>query len=324
MQDNVDIGTCEKDLCIIYGTQDRKRLSELQEKERELARSSFKYLATDVLDIKNSYIRLGFHLSECKSLGYYSDFGFDSLEEFVAVNFGLDKSALSRCLNVYYKFSFCQSGHSKMCIDDKYSAYSYSQLCEMVSMDDAHLREVKPEMTVKELRELKKRVIDIAPEKIKVLMESYRKKGKPFTRKYVLERMMEDGSSYSGGNYLGFDISFFPGKVSIDNSSRYFFKNILDEYEHFGNVFEEELPVDEVATSQPSIPTLFRDDLHSLRGAALSARIKKAVPLHDGQNLIISVFDAAGKKLNDMECVMLVEDYEGYIFRLVPKDAEKG
>ena len=43
-----------------------------------------------------------------------------------------------------------------MFLDDKYKEYSYSQLSEMLQMNDKQIAQIKPEMTVKEIRELKK------------------------------------------------------------------------------------------------------------------------------------------------------------------------
>lgn len=151
MQNGIDITMKDSDLNVVYG------LVPDGYEANALALASYKYIAVDVKDIKTSYIRLGFHLFECRNRKYYKDFGFDTLADFADANFGLDKSALSRCLKVYEKFSLCQNDSHKMFIDDRYKDYSYSQLCEMVSMDSKQLQKVKPSMTVKEIRDLKKK-----------------------------------------------------------------------------------------------------------------------------------------------------------------------
>lgn len=92
----------------------------------EMACGSLGYILQDIKDIKNSYIRLGFHLAEFQRCGYYIRFGYDSLDEFVQEKLGLDKSALSRCLGVFYQFSECKDGCHKIWIDDKWKDYSYS------------------------------------------------------------------------------------------------------------------------------------------------------------------------------------------------------
>lgn len=155
MQSNISVLTNEADLDIKYG------MLNLRE-ERELARASFKYIATDVCNIQQSYIQLGFHLCEAKRCGYYEDFGYDKFEDFVAANFGMEKSALSRCMNVYIKF-FAKERYTPTVLPGKeprneYEQYSYSQLCEMVSLTSEQLKEIKPDMTIKQIRELKKNI----------------------------------------------------------------------------------------------------------------------------------------------------------------------
>ncbi len=149
MQNDVSISTNEKDLNVVYG------MINFGE-ERELARASLKYILSDMCDIKKSYVRLGFHLWEFSKMKYYYDFGYASLEEFSDVNLGLDKSAVSRCINVFCRFAVKDGFNYKMFLQDRYKEYSYSQLCEMLSMDDETIRKVKPEMTIKQIRELKK------------------------------------------------------------------------------------------------------------------------------------------------------------------------
>lgn len=156
MQSDVDICTDESKLVINRGPLN------LRKDVRELALASVKYIMTDVNDIRKRYFSLGFHLSEMQHLKYYEDFGFDSLEEFCSVNIGLDKSAVSRCINVFRRFSKISYVHGNIipsrlnCIGDKWKDYSYSQLCEMVSMSDDLCEKVSPDMSVKKIRELKK------------------------------------------------------------------------------------------------------------------------------------------------------------------------
>ncbi|MBD5105450.1 MAG: hypothetical protein HDT41_00425 [Lachnospiraceae bacterium] len=153
MQSGVDITFNEANLDIKYG------MLNLRE-ERELARASFKYIAVDMNNIQRYYIKLGFHLCEAKNCKYYEDFGYDKFEDFVAANFGMEKSALSRCMNVYLRF-FAKAQHDSVIAGcprtkNKYEDYSYSQLCEIVSISDDKIKEITPDMTVKQIREFKK------------------------------------------------------------------------------------------------------------------------------------------------------------------------
>lgn len=127
------------------------------EKPSESALNSLKYIYTDITDIKKSYIRLGFHLSEFNRCKYYLEFGFGSISEMAEANFGMDKGAVSRCIGVFRRF--CQKqGHScKMMIDDRFKDFSYSQLLEMLPLDDDVIRKITPDMSVRQIREFKKK-----------------------------------------------------------------------------------------------------------------------------------------------------------------------
>ena len=122
----------------------------------EDALHSLGYLKRDISDIKTYYIRLGFHLDEFRRFGYYEDFGFSDLYEFCASNLGLDKSAVSRCINVWSNYCRVDGYTRTMFLDDRYSNYSYSQLCEMLSLTSDQRKRVLPDMTIKDIRDFKK------------------------------------------------------------------------------------------------------------------------------------------------------------------------
>lgn len=151
MQDHVTISTSESTLEIKRG------LFNIRE-EREAAFTSVKYIYADCCDLKNSYFRLGFHLNEFKSCEYYHDFGFLSFEEFCEANIGLDKSAISRCMNVADRFCMRNTGCllPTMFLDERFAGYSYSQLCEMLPLKEEELSEINPGMTIKQIRDFKK------------------------------------------------------------------------------------------------------------------------------------------------------------------------
>lgn len=153
MQDGVTLSTKESDLEIKYGP---VRYGTLDSKPRELALASVKYILTDLNDIRKRYIMLGFHLKEFSRMLYYRDFGYTTMYEFCDANLGMDKSAVSRCISVFEAFSLVEGHTHKMQLDDKYKEYSYSQLCEMVSMSDEERKQIKSDMTIKQIREKKK------------------------------------------------------------------------------------------------------------------------------------------------------------------------
>ncbi|MDE6852012.1 MAG: hypothetical protein K2J67_05925 [Lachnospiraceae bacterium] len=158
-----EIATNERDLKIVYG------MFNLAEKPRELALASVKYLYSDLTDIRRYYIRLGFHLEEFSEMHGYEDFGYLTLEDFCQANLGLDKSAVSRCINVYREFNaggirtFGNGIETRGCsmeLAEEWQDYSYTQLCEMLPLTPEERRKVTPDMTIKQIREFKKSLKD--------------------------------------------------------------------------------------------------------------------------------------------------------------------
>lgn len=122
----------------------------------EMALGSFDCISKDLNDIKRCYFRLGFHLNEFDRCKYYQQFGFTCLSDFVLHNWGLEPSFVSWCIAVF-KFTAQYSGAiPTMFQEEKYQPYSYSQLVEMISMDEDTLRRCSPNFSVRELREIKK------------------------------------------------------------------------------------------------------------------------------------------------------------------------
>lgn len=108
-----------------------------------------------VKDIKLKYIQLGFLFSQLKynSLGV-SSLGYSNYEHLIEANTGMDRSAISRCINVYKRFGSCDD-NGVLSVAEPYKAYSYSQLSEMVSLEDSSLEKITPDMTIQVIRSYK-------------------------------------------------------------------------------------------------------------------------------------------------------------------------
>lgn len=132
--------------------------------EREAARVSLQYILTDMNDIRENFIRLGFHLSEMLNNKYYEDFGFLTIEEFAAANLGMDKSNVYRYIRVFQQFACADASYDgglksipcKYVLGDRWKDFSYSQLTEMCNMSPDQRMICRADMTVKQIRELKK------------------------------------------------------------------------------------------------------------------------------------------------------------------------
>lgn len=154
-----DIATKDESLKVIFGPLKKA------EKSCEDAYHHLKYLYSDMTDIRKYYIRLGFHLDEFERFSYYSDFGYSSLADFCLVNLGLDKGSVSRCLGVFRSFNASDDEIYRGCVkttgcamelSEQWKDYSYTQLCEMLSLSEQERKKINPQMSVKEIREFKR------------------------------------------------------------------------------------------------------------------------------------------------------------------------
>lgn len=162
----------------------------------DIAKTYLMRIYDDMQEVKHGFIKLAFHLDEIKRCEYYKVTGYEDFYEFCEVNYGLEKTKVKRYIEIWDRFAKRQPGSriSTMFIDEKYADYNYSQLCEMVSME--YPEKVRPNMTIKEIRELKKsekRVklnvvsgCDVAPEKCR-FDESYLCKIEAISKKHFMK-----------------------------------------------------------------------------------------------------------------------------------------
>lgn len=135
--------------------------------ERKEAAGYILRVHEDICDIKKRYMKLGFHLAEIERCEYYRDIGYTKFYEFCESNYGLKKSEVSRCMNVFYRFSQRNGNVPTMFPDERYEEYDYSQLVEMLPLEDKEIKYIKPSMSVREIREFKKNCRGLSEEKIK-------------------------------------------------------------------------------------------------------------------------------------------------------------
>lgn len=107
-------------------------------------------IKTALNEVRHAFVYIGFLLDEADRLEYYREKGYESIYEYCEIELGFKKSSTNNFIRIYQHFG------EAMGLQSKYQAYSYSQLTEMCSMNDRLLRLCSPEMTVRELREIKR------------------------------------------------------------------------------------------------------------------------------------------------------------------------
>lgn len=108
----------------------------------------------ELKNIKKSFVRIGWHLKQIKDNGWCQKEGYKNIYEFAKEKFNISQPAATRFINICTEFS--ENGSSPE-LDARYRGYSLSQLTEMLNVGADKRKEVTPDMTVREIREFKRK-----------------------------------------------------------------------------------------------------------------------------------------------------------------------
>ena len=111
----------------------------------EILNSSVHIVRIGLKQIVRGFFNVGKTLLELQNNELYKLEGFKNFYDFTFSAFQLSKSHTIRLVNIYKRFPI-----------DGYDKFSFSQLTEMLSLPDYKLASIRPEMTVKQIREIKK------------------------------------------------------------------------------------------------------------------------------------------------------------------------
>lgn len=103
--------------------------------------------------MKKNFIAAGYYMKYIRDHGLFREDGYESIWEFAEDNYGIKKSTASRWMAMNDKFS--QDGNSPI-LAEEFRNFEKSQLQEMLYLDDKQMEAVTPDMTVKEIREVRK------------------------------------------------------------------------------------------------------------------------------------------------------------------------
>lgn len=131
-------------------------MSEIEKKEEWYLnidyREAKEIIRNKLQGMTQNFIGIGFYLRQIKeSEGFRKD-GYESIYEFAEDQYGIKRSTAIRWMQMNEKFS--QGGYSPF-LDSGYKDFGKSQLQEMLYLDSEQLEEVTPEMTVREIREIR-------------------------------------------------------------------------------------------------------------------------------------------------------------------------
>ena len=129
-------------------------MDELSRWYESLTYEEAKNILREKMDVmKKNFIAAGYYMKYIRDNELFREDGYESIWEFAEDNYGIQKSTASRWMAMNDKFS--QGGNSPN-LADEFKGFEKSQLQEMLHLDDKQIETVTPDMTVKEIREVRK------------------------------------------------------------------------------------------------------------------------------------------------------------------------
>lgn len=112
---------------------------------KEQIRSSLSQAATN-------FVEVGFVLKLIRDKELYRQDGFENLNDFASAEFGIDKTAVNYYMRINDEFSV---GGNSAVLEPRYRSFEKGKLREMLTLPEKERNKVTPDMTVKQIRELK-------------------------------------------------------------------------------------------------------------------------------------------------------------------------
>ena len=109
-------------------------------------------IKAELVGVKRSFIRIGFALRKIEDNRLYKKDGYKSVSEFAKAEYGLEPTTVSRFMAINREYSI--DGYSEH-LRPEYAELGRSQLEEMLKLEDADRKMIRPETTRADIRELK-------------------------------------------------------------------------------------------------------------------------------------------------------------------------
>lgn len=101
------------------------------------------------------FVVIGYMLKVARDTDILRESGYTTMGEFAQKRYGLTKDIASRYIAINDRYS--EGGYSEQ-LDPKYKAFGYAKLAEMLTLPDAVVEEISPDMTREDIRGIKAEV----------------------------------------------------------------------------------------------------------------------------------------------------------------------
>lgn len=109
------------------------------------------------------FVYIGFLLKEVRDHKYYEEGGYESVYAYAEFELGFKRSSTKNFIAIAetfgvqkYYYQGIRKESQTMSLQPAYENFNYSQLVELLAMSDTQRKQAKPDMTVKQLRSLKR------------------------------------------------------------------------------------------------------------------------------------------------------------------------
>ena len=115
-------------------------------------------IKNNINDAAHSFVSTGYYLKQVRNENLFLELGYKDVWEYASDEFGISKSNASRFMKINDKFSI---GGNSTTLLEQYNNFSYSKLQEMLTLDEEQLNNITDDMTVKQIREIKKPDVEV-------------------------------------------------------------------------------------------------------------------------------------------------------------------
>lgn len=188
-----------------------------------------KHTKEDMLHIAQSYMRICFRLYEAKNNKYYEALGYPDIYSCAEKELDISRSVTVRMIEICKRFSQKNGFLCSMFIDKKYEQFNYSQLCELVTMKDKDISLIKPEMSVKQIREIKNNIRNKFSDTVNLSKNLLEQKKPDYECSTGATSHHEDPEEIEDAEYEIIEDDKVPDKVcNIEKREGFFKKDIKD------------------------------------------------------------------------------------------------
>lgn len=196
----------------------------LIEPEKVGYEDSIDIIREELQKTRKSFIKIGWYLKHIHDNKFYEQGGYANIYEFAMEIFRFSQPTTTRYIKLCKEFSI---NHNSPELDQKYEDYNISQLFEMLSMKQDQIEQVSPEMTVTEIREIKRPSKNI----IQKFYDSFVKDTEFATSREGLKQHLVDklGKSCSGGSHGGLKYICSRKGIKLNGSSEITWASLVKE-----------------------------------------------------------------------------------------------